>query len=528
MDLSGIIDLGKTPVSDINPAGDDISLEPEYELVDKEIKKLSSPTSSGEINWQTIIKYSKEILSNKSKNFLIACYLSYALYKTDGLRGLSIGVHVIKEMLENYWENMYPSKKRMRGRQNAIYWWAEKIDTEISSLEPESWDADESVRFINDFKDIDSFLLQNIEEPPILSTIIEKISSLIENKEETVRVDDSKEITQENQKLNTIQEKNDFVPDILSKDTGQDLRQRKDLSETEPDKLLKEGLDIISKSAILLIQQGNLTSIPFRINRFAAWLTIQDLPPSRDGKTLIPPPEERFIAQIKSIYGNNNWKELLEVSESRIYQYLFWLDISRYVYEALSNLGSAAAADSVTYETKYFVQRLKGIENLTFSDGTPFADFKTKEWLRNLVKEQSVDEKTVSGHSDDIVNQIDKEISEAHKMINENKLDVPLNRFIERINHVASIRERVLWEIGLCRILFKAGKTSLYLPYLHNIIKEIDEFKIEKWEPDLAIDAFYVVLTGLMSNEGKKDDETIGKILNKLIILNPLKAFEFL
>jgi type VI secretion system protein VasJ len=113
------IDLGKTPVPGENPAGIDVSYEPEFEALEAELQKMSSPTASGGVDWQKVGRLAETILETKSKNLLVAAYLNYALLKTEGLRGLSDGVHVLREMVESHWEALYPPKRRMRARSSS-------------------------------------------------------------------------------------------------------------------------------------------------------------------------------------------------------------------------------------------------------------------------------------------------------------------------------------------------------------------------------------------------------------------------
>ena len=131
--------LGTTPVAQDNPAGEDARYEPEFEELETEIGKLNSPTASSGVEWDKVIELSSKILAEKSKNLLVACYLSIGLMKRDDLEGLAEGVHVIRTMLDTFWDSLYPPKKRMRGRLNAVEWWMEKIDAELEGHDTVTW-----------------------------------------------------------------------------------------------------------------------------------------------------------------------------------------------------------------------------------------------------------------------------------------------------------------------------------------------------------------------------------------------------
>ena len=134
-----LLEIGTTPISEDNPAGDDVRFEPEFEELENEILKLSSPSMTEGIDWDKLIVLCKGILSEKSKNLIVSNHLCIALLKTEGLEGLANGVHILRGMYENFWENLYPPKKRMRRRVNAISWWSDKIEAELENMEMVVW-----------------------------------------------------------------------------------------------------------------------------------------------------------------------------------------------------------------------------------------------------------------------------------------------------------------------------------------------------------------------------------------------------
>ena len=56
------------------------------------------------------------------------------------------------------------------------------------------------------------------------------------------------------------------------------------------------------------------------------------------------------------------------------------------VAEALDSLGDGYvnAQEAVCQETALFIHRLPALIDLNFSDGTPFADSETRQWLNNI------------------------------------------------------------------------------------------------------------------------------------------------
>jgi type VI secretion system protein ImpA len=58
--------------------------------------------------WRTIRDLATEALTQHSKDLEIAGWLTEALLRSDGLRGLVAGLEVMRGLVDQYWENLYP------------------------------------------------------------------------------------------------------------------------------------------------------------------------------------------------------------------------------------------------------------------------------------------------------------------------------------------------------------------------------------------------------------------------------------
>lgn len=512
-----LLELGKTPISASNPSGDDVRLEPIYEELEKEISKLSSPSASS-IDWNKVVKLSGDILGGKSKDLLVASYLCIGLLSTGELKGLASGVHIIKEMLENFWETLYPAKKRMRGRLNAIGWLSERIDAATPNLKKETWPRQDKERFTGELSSIDEFLSGHIDDAPILRRMNESLGELVE-----VIPEKPPEPPPEEKKAG--EETSRESPELAG-----EPRQTADtieLAGNDPDKLLDQGLEILGRAATLFFAQDQPDPLPFRINRISAWSGVANLPPVSDGKSLLPPPEEDVINLMNTLYQSQNWRELLDAAESRVRQYVFWFDLSRYAAESLEHLGSHAASEAVGEETLHYAGRLPGIEKLAFSDGTPFAAEATKEWLQDLASKSGG--MRVSGSGSRTEQSVESALGNAFVLINENRIADALNGFREKMGQVNSLRDRYLWQAGMCRLLIRANLPRLALPYFHAMLDAMETYNVERWEPALALDGLALILTGLrLQDERFRDEAFIEKILDRISVLNPAQALEML
>lgn len=104
-----------TPISPESPCGEDMSFSAEFDAI-KEARRADDPTlEQGE--WETAIKNADwnlaasvaiDLLRKKTKDLRVASWLTEALAEVHGLRGLSCGFQLIREVSSRYWENLYP------------------------------------------------------------------------------------------------------------------------------------------------------------------------------------------------------------------------------------------------------------------------------------------------------------------------------------------------------------------------------------------------------------------------------------
>jgi len=501
-----LLELGKLPISEDSPAGKDVRYEPNFEALSTEMSKMSAISGGSEIDWKKVISLSTNILEKESKHLQVASYLCYALMKTEDIEGLVKGVHILKDLVENFWEPMFPPKKRMKGRRGIISWWEEKVSEFIDAQDNLTWEKERRDEFINDFNLLDEFLGENMEDAPLLIPLIKKIKSVINEKKDEPE-------KQPQQSLNENPDQTMSVQPVMD-------------SNMKPDAMLEQGLDIIGKAASSMIAEDPFNPVPYRLNRIAAWILIDDLPTATGGKTMIPPPDEQIINAMTTLYDNSEWEDLADSCESNVRQFLFWLDLSRYVSESMEQLGHEDICKAIETETILFVTRLQGIEQMCFSDGTAFADPGTREWLDKIGQKNSEnnDQKTNSDNGDSINQFIAQTMNEAQQLIKKKNLDKALSLLMEHASRSKSERERFLWKISVCRVLINRKKIQIAASYIDEILDYIEKFKLEVWEPDNAIEALSLALTGLRLQKDDKHGPLIESIIKKISMLDPITA----
>jgi type VI secretion system protein VasJ len=515
-----LFELGKTPINQDNPAGDDVRFEPEYDELQSEIDKLTSPTSEGGIDWNKVVKLGTTIIAEKSKHLLVASYLCVALVRSRGLEGLETGLVIYRDLLDTFWDILFPSMKRMRGRQNAIEWWKDGIMSAIKALPPDLSLTEEKINDLNETVGaIGSFFDEHVDDPPSLRQLQESIAAF---QDETVPE------TAEQQEAGTVPG-NEPPPSQSPEKITKQEESADVIPVQNPDKVLSNGLDLLSQAATIFMKNDPSNAMSYQLTRLAAWLPVKMLPPAEDGKTRIPPPMQEIIKAMKNLRQQKEYEGLLESADGRIGQFLFWLDLSHYVAEALEELDYTEAHNVVVQETAAYVSRLPGIEELSFSDGTPFADEDTKRWLKNIAIDTSggregsfVIPGTIPAESEEI--EISKVYKQAEALMKKKKLEKAVELIQEKLSGGTSQQSRFLWRIVLIRLLTNAQKARLAVPHLREILDDINKHHLDNWDPDLVLSALTEVHRCLTVQTDKELQDQATEAMDRIAKISPVAA----
>ncbi len=543
-----IFDIGATPINAQEPAGHDVSYDDDFDALGHEIKKLSSPTAGSSTDWDKVRELCIRILREKSKHLQVACYLCVALCQTDGIGGCAAGIHIIREMMENFWDTLYPPKKRKKGRINALAWWAEKVQASLEGKEPETWDAARRAQLMDDLATIDTIIGDKLPDGPLLRSLMDSVSALIVEEQE----DDAKPESDTTQgtegadrnkppadpaaphsepqqadidqpssraKTSTGTESHEPQPEPVST-FSDETSQSVENPDADADKYFAGGLDFLGQAATKFLKQDIKRPIGYQINRLIAWSGIDALPPATDGKTMLPPPDEQLVTLLKGQYESGLWEVLLVTAESYVRQYLFWLDLSFYVATALDMIHARTASMAVANDTLLFITRMHSLENLCFSNGMPFACEDTRQWLMELANPAGNGTITVTPGSD----RIQHTESEAMQMVDKQGIEEALSFFKKDMGAPDSGRERFMHDLAMCRLMLKARQVELALPFADRLVQTVDRMDMDSWEPDLALQALSAAYRIFRQNKGKATVEKTEKLRQRIILIAPEKA----
>lgn len=522
--------LGKNPVSAEQKVGSDTKYDPEFIDLQTEIDKLSSPSSLEGADWKKVSQLSSVILAEKSKDILVAGYFAVSRIYLDQIVGLKVGLTVYHDLIITFWEDLFPPIKRMKGRINAVEWWIEKTEKALMHIKPAPFSQEMKEGILTDLNAIEK-LLNSYLPAPISVRPIERafnnfkvlaaakpapaVSSQPEN-----RSDLSKSETQA-QEAPRATTPHPSIGEIAS------------FSDAE--KVMESGFRAIEQAARFHLNSGLESPLGYRYMRLAIWGGIEALPVTTDGqKTIIPAPDAQFWDTVKGLMIQGDLKSLLEVAEGRASEYIFWLDLHYWIAKALTGLGVRyeKAKAAVIQEIAFLIHRFPELPGLQFADGTPFADAETQAWIKTIGLggvsggmgggSFTVSRKDATDKNEGMIGE---EYLKALDLVKNNKLHEAVDLLQGHLRKSDSKRETLLWRIALSRVLLTASRIEIATPHLEQILCDTENYKLEAWEPELALDGLKAVQLGYKIHPDPDIQKKSEDVLKRIVMLDATAAF---
>ena len=518
MTTYSVSDLGKQPIEGSQAAGNEVRDEPIFEQLEGEIGKLSSPVHSASVDWARIAGLSGELLATKGKDLMVACYLAGGLLETRGLPGLSDGLIVIADMLETYWDTLYPSLKRMRGRRNAVVWLVERTqqraqETGWDALPPQ--EAAMVLQMQTSLKTIDAVLMDKDSEAPSIRPLLSLVNSLpvIEPEPEPEPVpepDPAQNTPQAGTKTSTPA----FVAPAPS-GNGAVVTVDSDENASHALRVACEGLEPI---ASWLLTAGLSNPLPYRLDRLAAWTAINSLPPATAGQTRITGPIPQIAEALTRLQASQANEDIVRFAEAQLAVFPFWLDLNFVCASALERMGSsfAAAKLEVCGETARLLVRLPGLEKLSFAGGMPFATGDTAAWLGDLSAGQGA---AGGGGSQPRENgAVVAAVGNARALAANDDLPGAVACLQEQVALATAPRDQLFLRIRLCELLLARRPGAALQAFALAIVDTIDRHELAAWDPALALDGLQVAYGVMARNEDGR--AAADNLLKRIVPLN--------
>jgi type VI secretion system protein VasJ len=515
--------IGFDPIPGAQPAGEDVRDTDEFAAIQAEFAKQFNPELNSVFDPNRVINLATVLLTTKGKNLLVCSYLVSGLSRQNKIVGLNQGLGSLINMIDHFWETLFPALDRIRARRNAIDW----LRTDLTSFLSDTQFDPVPSALIESVKDRIKLLDQKLSDrdpdtPPLRSLLsyVDQVPILAEKIPEVTKV----HAVEGNNSGATISA--DAVAsgsaggDAQSPNNSNTLDTKVPEMQTPADAL--KALDIFNSGLLrvadLLLTQNILDPLPFRVLRMAMWSSVVDYPTLFDGRTQIPPPIPQLRTTLITMAGNPSPNDLIIFCESQAANSWFWLDVHRVAEESLNKLGASgeAAAKEIRLAVSNLIIRFPDLPSYLFSDGSPFADPETQSWIEGLSPSNTDARLQGSGKGKpggDAVN-LQATLAEAQKQIVAGLWPAAIKTMQAGVNIASNDRERLLARTQLLGILLTKEPPINTTPIAEGLLEVIDRHQLISWEPELALNVMKTAYLALARDVNAADlaSQTLGKI----------------
>lgn len=484
------------PLEHNPPVGTDPGYHDDYQQMREEVDKLSG------VNAARVASLAESLLTTSCKDLRVVTYYIWARLHQDGEAGLADGLNLLAALVDRFATQLLPA--RPSGQKLAVEWLAGAKVLASLSLYPEvaKPDAQRTVAAL-------VWLERSLESwPPEQRPCLDGLYAALA------------------QRLSQAGGVDALVPQHSAS-----------VERSVPVTAIQSGRDLLEHGRMLaayLRAQPSGWLAAHRLMKSLRWDTVEQAPPlGAAGHTRLAPPRADYRAQLRRLYVQQSWGELLELVE-RIYAEgvnHFWLDLQWYLHQALGKQPAPQDAwvDIVRSDLALFLDRVPGLETLCWSDGSPFADATTSAWISQHVRSAPAQwlspAPPVVAVADDILELENEALAQADS----EGLDAALAWLAARPgNH--SGRQRWLLRLLMARITEQCGKSELAIHLLDELDRRAQALALVEWEPELAFEV-KVRLLKLLRGRGAHAsvDKTaqharMDGLLASLVAIDPLRA----
>jgi type VI secretion system protein VasJ len=484
------------PVSQVLPAGDDPAYDDQFMQIREEVNKLSG------FDTDAIARLSESLLTTVSKDIRVISFYAWARLHQHGEEGLAEGLELLAAALHQFGGKLHP--QRSRSRQGALAWLGSARMLDSLTLWPEA-DIARVCRISGALLLIEDAL--NEDERSGLQPLLRALElRLAQNGGASAMVP-----------LNSPAHAD--VDDLALAV----------LAPVNSGETLKAQAKVLAN--YLREQPGGWLSA-HHLMKSVRWDTILNLPAlGPGGNTRLLPPKPDHRAHLKRLYVQQSWMELLELTDSLFGQAInhVWFDLQWYACEALNRQDKGATlANIVQQDLNGLLSRLPGLEMLSYSDGTPFADEVTRSWIALKVKGD-----VRLTESDTPIFRPDNDIfsleNEAVEKAEAESVEAAL-AWLQMRPGTSNTKDQWLLRLLMARVCEQFGKSEMALHLLDELNQQAGALTLAQWEPTLLFEVRARRLKLLRARAARSESERtriqpeMDALLSGLITLDPVRA----
>lgn len=486
------------PIDDSAPTGSDPGYDDDFQQMREEVNKLSGADT------ELICQLAEKLLTTSAKDIRVATYYCWAKLHREGERGLADGLELLAGLLERFGAQLHP--QRERSRKAALEWLASSRMIDSLSLYPE------------------------VVREEVLNTVgaLLQIAHITDPEQDAIRPELGGLYSALESRLQKAGGVDAVVPQNVSDNAPVARSDAPEMSR------VTSGQDLLAQARTLteyLREQPDGWLSAHHMMKSVRHDTLQQLPAlTGEGRTRIEAPKPDQRALLKRLYLQQSWSEMLEQADSLFSRGAnhLWLDLQWYIHQALLKLGKDKLAEIIVADLKGLLSRLNGLESLAFSDGTPFADEVTTNWIQQSVTD------TVGGWGDEIQpGQTEDDIlalePEAVAVADSDGAEAALS-WLQNRPGITTERQKWLLRLLMARVAEQYGKNELATHLFSELGAQAGDITLTQWEPGLLFEvrARHLKLLRMKAGRSEADKKRLGPVMEQLLAgliqLDPARA----
>jgi type VI secretion system protein ImpA len=426
------------PISADAPSGAELRYDARLDDIKEARREEDLPGSERKLaDWNTVIARCSTLLQKETKDLQLAAWLTEALLRRQGFGGMLTGVSVVRGLLEQFWDTVYPLPEDgdLEMRVAPVEWVGAKLLLPIrlapclGRLSCADLDAARAIPSEADAKgdsDKQKMRAQAIDagrptpedveaeaasiSKAMLRTGLADIVACIAELEQLEKFGDEKfgrDAPSFNSVRNALDEPRRVLQNLLTQKLLDDpdpveevMEESGEAAATDPDAPLTpepvSAADASQRVAVVarwLRQQNKANPAPYLMLRAYRWGELLNSAPDVEPRLLEAPPTA-VRTRLRSLMLDGKWAELLEAAESLMATPAGrgWLDLQRYALTACSNLGAEydAVAGGMRSELRALLRAVPQLPRMTLMDETPTANDATREWIAQEITADTV------------------------------------------------------------------------------------------------------------------------------------------
>jgi type VI secretion system protein VasJ len=470
------LQLAKLPINEGDFAGTDVRYSSEYEVLEIELSKATALHETAAIDWQKVRENSELLLSAHSKDLRVASWLIWGLYQRESFPGLQAGLSLLHYLCLNHWDELHPRKARTRAA--AISWLIPRLEQALAEHVPIGEQLALFRSLAEQLRALEACLSQHLgAEAPLLLPLCRRLDDLV------------KRASQGHPEPGSVGAALAQVKQVASQMLAPGAPVE---NEKEAHKSLRSLQDQARPLCAYWLKQKASDLRALRLARTLLWLPIDSLPErNAEQITALRGLPADKLASYQERYQQDQYADLLVDLEASIARAPFWLDGQHLAWQCLEGLNAEQAMREVEIQLALFLQRMSGLEELRFHDGSAFADTQTRAWISSHVMPHLQTPVTASAPAaNDGGSQPAWEVAlqEVLPKLRKDGLKAAVQQLKKGLAKTRGGRERFFWQLTLARLCYQAKKYELAKTQLESLDQTLQAAGLSDWEPDLALD----------------------------------------